>query len=377
MRLALAEIRRAKLRFGLLTGAIGLLVFLILFQQTLAATLIGSFTAGLENQSAAVLVFSTDARGSVDRSIITPGQLAQVSEVPGVAVAAPLGQATFTAEAGPDAAPTDTTVFGYELGGPGAPTTLSEGRLPETAGEAVASDVDASKGYGIGDSIRFVPGDVRIEIVGLATDAQFNVQPTIYTSNEAYEGLVRAANPDAELVLPTLVAVQPDPGFAPSDVAQAIDDQVDDVNAADRATAAANLPGVDSITQSFAVILLLAFTVVVLVTWVFFLILTVQKTQTLTLMRAVGASNGYLLKNLALQVTLVTVAGVGLAACLLVIASATSGTSLSISADPRLVLTTGGSILALALLASVGAMRRVVRLDPAAATQRQAGGGLE
>ena len=34
---------------------------------------------------------------------------------------------------------------------------------------------------------------------------------------------------------------------------------------------------------------------VVLVTWVFFLILTVQKTQSLTLLRAVGASNGYLL----------------------------------------------------------------------------------
>ena len=36
MRLALAEIRRAKLRFGLLTGAVALLVFLILFPQGIA-----------------------------------------------------------------------------------------------------------------------------------------------------------------------------------------------------------------------------------------------------------------------------------------------------------------------------------------------------
>ena len=58
MRLALAEIRRAKLRFGLLIGAVALLVFLILFQQTLAGALLGSFTDGLANQSAQVLVFS-------------------------------------------------------------------------------------------------------------------------------------------------------------------------------------------------------------------------------------------------------------------------------------------------------------------------------
>ena len=35
MFLALHEMRRAKVRFGLLTGAVGLLVFLILFQQAL------------------------------------------------------------------------------------------------------------------------------------------------------------------------------------------------------------------------------------------------------------------------------------------------------------------------------------------------------
>ena len=68
MRLALAEIRRGKLRFGLLTGAVALLAFLILFQQSLAGTLLGTFTGGLENQSAEVLVFNVDARGSVEGS---------------------------------------------------------------------------------------------------------------------------------------------------------------------------------------------------------------------------------------------------------------------------------------------------------------------
>lgn len=375
MRLALAEIRRAKLRFGLLIGAVALLVFLILFQQTLAAGLLGSFTGGLANQSADVLVFNADARGSVEASVVTPEQVEEVRAVPQVEQAQPLGESTFTVDVG-DGVLTDTTIFGYVLEGPGVPTTLVEGRLPESDGEAVASDVDASKGYDIGDTVRVVPGDEQIRVVGLANDAQFNVQPTLYTTYATWERLSRSVNPEAPAVLPTLVAVHPAPGADLQATVAAIDGSVAGVEAVATQTAVDNLPGVESISQSFAVILLLAFIVVVLVTWVFFLILTVQKTQSLTLLRAVGASSRYLLANIALQVTIVTVAGVAIASFLLVLATRGGSGGLEVSASPRLILTTGAAILALALISSVASMRRVAKLDPFGATQRQAGGGL-
>ncbi len=41
MTLALIELRHAKLRFGLLAGAVALLVFLVLFLATLGRTLLG------------------------------------------------------------------------------------------------------------------------------------------------------------------------------------------------------------------------------------------------------------------------------------------------------------------------------------------------
>ena len=375
MRLALAEIRRAKLRFGLLIGAVALLVFLILFQQTLAAGLLGMFTGGLANQSADVLVFNADARGSVEASVVTPEQVEEVRAVPQVEQAEPLGESTFTVDVG-DGVLTDTTIFGYVLEGPGGPTTLVEGRLPDSDGEAVASDVDASKGYDIGDTVRVVPGDEQIRVVGLASDAQFNVQPTLYTTYATWERLSRSVNPDAPAVLPTLVAVHPAPGADLQATVAAIDGSVAGVEAVATQTAVDNLPGVESISQSFAVILLLAFIVVVLVTWVFFLILTVQKTQSLTLLRAVGASSRYLLANIALQVTIVTVAGVAIASFLLVLATQGGSGGLEVSASPRLILTTGAAILALALISSVASMRRVAKLDPFRATQRQAGGGL-
>jgi putative ABC transport system permease protein len=376
VRIAFAEIRRAKVRFALLTGAVGLLVFLILFQQSLAGTLLGSFTGGLENQTASVVVFGEDARRSVEGSRVTPEQVAAVAEVDGVADAGAIGASTFSAEVAGGAL-VDATVFGYELGGPGAPATIVRGRAPQADGEAVASAADAADGFAIGDVVRIVPGDVEIEIVGLAEDVNFNVQPTMFASYTTYEELVRSTNPDARGVLPSIVGVMPDDGMDPVVVAAAITDAVEGVDAVDRDTAVASLPGVSSISQSFAIILGLAFVVVVLLTGFFFLIITVQKTTALTLLRAVGASSGYLLRNLVAQVVLVVGAGTTLAIGILAVAAAAASTdAFEVRADPAVVAITSGAILGLALLASIGSMRRVLRIDPAAATTRTAGGGL-
>jgi len=366
--------RRAKLRFGLLTGAVALLVFLIIFQQTLAAALLGFFTGGLENQSAEVLVYNRDARRNVEGSVIQPGQLEAVVAVEGVGTAAPLGEGTFTVRAAGELQ--DAVIFGYELGGPGAPTRLAEGRLPQADGEAVASSVDADNGFGIGEIVEVVPGGYEVTVVGVAEDSRFAVLPTMFTSFATFEGASLGANPDARAVPASLIAVDPVPGVDPAELASRITEDVPGVEALDRQTAVASLPGVSSIRSSFSVILGLAFIVVVLITGFFFLILTVQKTQALTLLRAVGASGAYLIGNLALQVALVTVVGVGVAAGLLAFAAAGSSEDFPIEADPGLIVTTGGAVLVLALVASLASVRRVTRIDPATATTRPAGGGL-
>lgn len=376
MRLALAEIRRAKLRFGLLTGAVALLVFLILFQQALAGSLLGQFTGGLEHQSASILVYNADARRTVDGSRIPPQQLAAVSRVDGVAAAGPIGEGSFTAQL-ESGELKDTTIFGYDLGGPGFPTTLSAGRLPERDGEAVASAADAGVGYGIGQQLRVVPGDTTVTIVGLAKDIQFNVQPTLFLSFSTYEGLVRTTNPDARGVLPNLVGVEPASGVDASALATSITQEVGGVEALDLSTAVASLPGVSSIEQSFNIILGLAFVVVILLTGFFFLIITVQKTPSLTLLRAVGASGGFLLRDLVLQVIVVILAALAIAVPLTVFAvSASASDTFIAKVDPRVLLFSSAAVLILGVAAAVGAMRRVVRIDPAAATARLAGGGL-
>jgi hemin transport system permease protein len=376
MRFALGEMRRAKLRFALLIGAVALLIFLILFQQTLSGSLLGQFTGGLEHQSATVLVYNADARRSVDASRLLSQQVAGAAQVAGVAASGPIGEGSFTAQVA-SGDQRDTTVIGYTLDGPGFPTTLTEGRLPQTEGEAVASAQDAANGYGLGERVTVVPGDTPITIVGLADSVQFNVQPTLFVSYPTYEGLVRSTNPDARGVLPNLVGVEPAVGVDPVALAADITAQVGGVEALDRDTAVASLPGVSSIQQSFGIILGLAFVVVILLTGFFFLIITVQKTASLTLLRAVGASGGFLLRNLLAQVSIVI--GLALVVAIPLTVAAVRGASsaeFSATVEPSVVAMTSVVLIVLGVLASIGAMRRVAKIDPAAATARIAGGGL-
>src|SRR6478672_10777104 len=149
MFLALKEMRRAKVRFGLLIVAVSLLVFLILFQQSLQNSLLRGFTGALRSQSAPVLVYSTDGQRTLQASLLTPDLEAAARSADGIGGAGRIGQGTFTVTAGGDI--TDASIIGYETEGLGSPADLSEGRLPEGPAEAVASAEDAGAGFDIGD----------------------------------------------------------------------------------------------------------------------------------------------------------------------------------------------------------------------------------
>ena len=242
MRLALREIRRSKVRFILLTVAIGLLVFLAFFMQTLLVNLLGFFTGALEHQSATVLVYGEDARRSLEGSVVTPEQVDAVGRVDGVGASGPLGERSFTVRA--DGEEVDAILFGYDLGGPGAPTRLASGTLPQRDGEGVGSAIDADLGFGLGDTVEVLPGGdgtgtpLPIRIVGTAEESRFSVLPTVCVSFATYERAARTANPNATTVLPSAVAVIPANGVSPSELAARINREV---------------PGVDALTRDEAV----------------------------------------------------------------------------------------------------------------------------
>jgi putative ABC transport system permease protein len=150
MFLAFHEIRRGPVRFSLLALAIGLLLFLVLFQQALQNGLITSFVGALRNQSAPVIVYSLDGQRTLQGSTIAEDVEDAVSGVDGVGAVAHVGQGTFTVSI-EGAEPVDASVLGTDDPDLGRPTELSAGRFAEAGGEAVGSDADFEVGDQVAD----------------------------------------------------------------------------------------------------------------------------------------------------------------------------------------------------------------------------------
>jgi putative ABC transport system permease protein len=366
--LALREMTRAKARFGLLGASVGLLVFLILFQQGLLGSLVTSFIGAVDNQDSPVLVFNEQARGNVEGSFLRPDQVDAVAAVDGVAATGLIGEGTYTVQAGGENR--DAVLFGYELGGLGEPLTLSEGRLPEAPDEGVASAADVDKGFDIGDTVEIVgEGGPSITVVGLGKNLRWSVTPTVFVDYSTFEATQQAVNPDADVVLPTLVAVAPAEGVDTDVLTDRIDAAVPGAEALTRDEAVAGSPGVEAVNQSFGIILGLAFVVVALVVGFFFLILTVQKAKALTLLRAVGSPSGYLVRNLLVQIAAVLALGFGIGIGLVLGASAANPSGdVAVDLQPATTAGTLAGLAAVALIGGLVSIRRVLRIDPLRAT---------
>lgn len=369
MFLALTEIRRAKTRFGLLMAAVALLMFLILTQQALQNGLITAFVGAIERQSAPVLVYSVDGQRTLQGSVITPPLERAIAGTAGVADTGRIGQGTFTVvvDGGEQS---DAALIGFEKPRLGGPDQLSAGRMPQGAGEAVGSAGD----FSLGDRVAVVEGGdgAGLRVVGLAEDAQIQVTPTLFVAWPDYVAATRAANPDATTVLPSVIGAAPEPGVSAEELTARLNAASDQADALTREQAAAETPGVSEVRRSFDVIFLLFALVVPLVTGLFFLIITLQKARALTLLRAIGAPAGVLVRSLLVQVLIVIGGGVVIGTLLFAPLSQATVGSLALSFDPGAVVLWGGLLLGLGLASAVAAARRVLAIDPVEATT---GGG--
>mgnify|MGYP001811852599 CR=1 FL=1 len=362
---------RAKTRFGLLVAAIALLVFLILFQQSLQNGLITGFVGAIRNQNAPVLVYSVDGQRVVQGSIITPDLEAELRDVDEIGEVSRLGQGTFTGQPARADSTFDTTIIGYELGadgeGLGAPAELVDGRYPTTELEAVAS-TGGDFEFAVGDTVVLQPGGFTVEIVGLADDIQLNVAPTLFTSYDTWSTAVQSVNPDAGQPLPNVMVAAPADGVSDDELVTAINAQSLEFDALTREDAAAETPGVAQVQQSFQLIFLLYGLVVPCVTGLFFLIVTFQKANSLTLLRAIGAPASRLVASLLIQVVLIIGAGLFVGTALYYPVSQAELGGLSLRYESGAVVFWTVLLLVLGVLSALVAARRVLRIDPIEAT---------
>lgn len=371
MFLALREMRRSLGRFALLGLAVALLVFLILFQQALRDGLITAFIGAVRNQRAEVLVFNVEGQRTLQASSLTDSEVEAIAKLPDVDRAARVSVATYTVRVG-DAPLSDATLIGSDEPTLVRPLALSAGRWATGALEVVGSDAD----FAVGDTVEIIPGQgadpVHLTVSGVAPDVQLAVVPALFGDAETALAARQAAIPSSRALPTNAVAVEPRDGVSPERVADAVNRNVDDTDALTREAAADETPGVTEVRQSFRILFLLYALVVPLLTGLFFLILTLQKATSLTLLRAMGARSSTLARALLIQVAAVLAVGIGLGVAAFTPLSQQRLGGLSLRFDAAAVGLWAALLTVLGVASAVVSLRRVLATDPIEATH---GGG--
>lgn len=355
----LREILRSKLKFGLLAAAVGLLFFLLIFVNTLSSTLLDQFIGAIENSSADVLVFDSEAQATLPASRLTGEDVARVAEVDGVDIASPISE--LTTDATLDGEEIDISLWGLQIGGPGTPEELAEGRLPGP-GEALVDTSARDEGLDVGTT--FEISGVSLVVTGVAENATYSVLPTAYVESDTWDGVFASAFPEAPFAPVNLIGVATSEEAEAAEVATAIS-RIEGLEGLLPEDAAAATPGVSAIEQSFTLITGITFVIVVVVVGFFFQILTVQKLRVFALLEALGSRfrslAGYVLSQIGFLVGLGVLIGVGM---LIAAAFATQDT-FAISVDPVLIAILGGAILVASLISGLTSIRRIARQDAA------------
>jgi putative ABC transport system permease protein len=360
--LALTEMKRAKLRFGLLTAAVALLVFLIVFLSSLSGALLRSFTGAIESLPADGLVYSETARANIQASRLDPTVTDQVAAVEGVSAVGAL--AVLSANASVNGQPDELQLIGVTPGSPSQPEGLRDGRFPASPTE-IAVDVSQAE-VALGDTIRVNGSETDFVVTGTLVGTQFGTD-TAWMTTAGYEALLVELNPGLAAVPINAVAFTVDGGADATAVAAQVQQAADGTQALDRAAAIASIPGVESVSQTFGLLVGITYVIGVVVVGFFFLILTVQKLKTFTLLRATGASTRSLAGSVTGQIAAVILIASAIAVVMAWGALQGLSTGLPVAIDP---MTTGG-VVAAVLLASLGAgllsVRRIATLDPSSA----------
>jgi putative ABC transport system permease protein len=362
MKLAWRELVRRPSRFVTAGAALTLIVLLLLVLGGILDALVQSSTGLLKVQSAPLIVYSADSKGSIDRSRVTGADREAVAAVPGVHEATGLGIALVAGHVPGRSTPADVAVFGYEAPNRQVPA-------PPGPGEGYADRSLQDDGVSVGQTIELGTARIPVKVVGWVSGTDYNLQKGLWVDAATWRRTLNANIPDAAVAPGTFqaVLVTPEEGTTPEQLASAIEATVPTVTALTIPEAIAGVPGVSEQGGVFNSIIGVTFAVAGIVVALFFALLTIERVGLLGVLKAIGASSRTLAAGLTLQAALIA-AGSLLAGSLLALALSkvipdTVPFTLSVG---RFLFTAVGLVVA-SLIGSAISFRRIVRIDPASA----------
>lgn len=314
MFIALRDLSYAKGRFVLMGLVVALVAFLTALLSGLASGLIKNNISGLIELDVTHLAFEYNNKPSYRNSMIDRSMWNGWREVDGVSAAEPLGHIMFNARKMNDDPLDDVVLWGIEPGSFLEPEVLAGERLGRLENGVIISELLAERGLKIGDHFILDRVQTELEVVGITAEYNIGHVPIVYTPlrkwQEAAYGPPGGPPPGEKLpdVLydyASIVALQLAPDMDPKAL-EAADTEHGTVTVDKQAAYEASSGYREEI---LTVQLIQGFLIIIsaVVIGAFFTVWTIQRTREIGLVKALGASNAYLLRDALGQVLILMV----------------------------------------------------------------------
>ncbi|MCR6030131.1 FtsX-like permease family protein [Nocardioides sp. zg-579] len=368
MFLAARELVFARGRFALMGLVVALISLLMVLLSGLSVGLVNDGVSGLQRLPVTSFAFQQDISkdSAFSRSVVDGEAVRTWAEQPGVAAAEPFGNTLVNARTDRDVE-IDLALFGIDPGGMLDPDPV-EGRTLAGEGEAVVSMTAHEEGVEVGDTLVLEPAGAEIEVVGILADQHtYGHVDVAYvalpTWQEAKAG-VREGDvvPDRVYDELTAVAVQAESG---EEVDLAAGDDAAGTTSMTLEQSYGASPGYTAETSTLQLIQGFLFVISALVVGAFFTVLTVQRRQEIAVLRAMGASTGYLVRDSLLQslVLLLVSAAVGVGAGV-ALGAAIGSTPMPFALEAAPIIGATVLLVVLGVLGAAAAVVRITRVDP-------------
>ncbi|HGO3615907.1 TPA: ABC transporter permease [Staphylococcus aureus] len=344
MFLAWNEIRRNKLKFGLIIGVLTMISYLLFLLSGLANGLINMNKEGIDKWQADAIVLNKDANQTVQQSVFNKKDIENKYKK----------QATLkqTGEIMSNGHQKDNVlVFGVEKSSFLVPS-LIEGHKATKDNEVLADETLKNKGFKIGDTLTLSQSDEKLHIVGFTESAKYNASPVIFTNDATIAKINPRLTGDKINAVVVRDTNWKDKKLNQELEAVSINDFIE------------NLPGYkpQNLTLNFMISFL--FVISATVIGIFLYVMTLQKTSLFGILKAQGFTNGYLANVVISQTLILALFGTAFGLLLTGVTGAFLPDAVPVKFDVLTLLVFAIVLMIVSVLGSLFSILTIRKIDP-------------
>lgn len=360
MMLAFNEIKKEKLKYSLFILMTSLLTCLILLLAGLSNGLSAGMNGALKTANGDFVILAAESEGNVARSFL-PIELGEpFQHIPATDGAAMLGHQTTSTQI--DGNPVNIALFGYDVDTFAAPTPIIGGENTlSNQDRHVVVDKSLIEQYKLelGDTLSIKGLSEDVVITGITENKRFSMQPSVFLPYEHWREIRNEGMED----LITLLLIQSPRGVDEIEFKESLQYIAgDELLVLTKEEAANGVPGVKEMKLIPLFLKWLAFGIVTFIIGTFFYILLIQSAHKTALLKALGASNQYLIKSMYIKMGVVILAGTICGFSIAYILHLWMPPSLSIQIDWRLIMSNVFILFAVSLFSLLFSVRKLIKI---------------